>query len=407
MLKLKRMMPSVVIVSVTVILLFLILHNPPHSQRGQPEKVAAMSVQVLDLAPQNFQIQLTSFGTVQPRTQSVLTAQVSGQINHISDNFRDGSFFEKGAVLLTIDDRDYQAGLKIAKAGVLLAKQQLLEEQARVNQAKADWQRLGNGKTASPLVLREPQLAAVKAQLLSAQANVEKAKLALERTKVVAPYAGRILKKRVDVGQVVSVNSPLADIYASDYVEIRLPINNNDLIFANLPEQYRGNTKNNNMAAVTFTSNYAKGQTWQGQVVRTEGSIDRNTEQLNVVAQINDPFAQQTNHQSSLAIKIGQYLDARIQGKLIDNALVIPNSAIYQGSYVFIVQDGVLLRKNVTIAWQNDQQALISKGLSFGNRLVLTPLGQVSSGTPVKVVGELNKHQSKQPRHGAKQRGKA
>jgi hypothetical protein len=66
----------------------------------------------------------------------------------------------------------------------------------------------------------------------------------------------------------------------------------------------------------------------------------------------------------------------------------VPVTAIYQGSYVYIEQDGVLLRKDVKIAWQNDQYALIKSGLEAGQSLVTTPLGQVSSGTAVRVAGD-------------------
>jgi RND family efflux transporter MFP subunit len=379
----KYLIPLSIIV-ITVLAVQFIFNNPPQSMRGKRAAKAVMSVEVKNLQPQHYQIMIESFGTVKPRTQSVLTAQVSGQITAISDNFRDGGFFKKGDVLLTIDDRDYQAELKISQASVLTAKQQLLEEQAKVKQAEEDWQRLGNGEPANPLVLRKPQLAAANAQLLSAQAKLEKAQLALMRTKIYAPYDGRVLSKKVDVGQVVSNNTPLANIYATDYVEIRLPINNSDINFAIFPTENDPTTQ----AKITFTGQFNRNQTWQGFISRTESSIDENSQQLYVVAQIDQPFdAEAKAAAMGVSLKIGQYLEAKIQGKILEDALVIPNSAIYQGSYVYVEKNNLLQRKNITIAWQNGESAVISNGLSFGDNLVLTPLGQVSSGTKVNVVG--------------------
>jgi len=381
----KKHLKTLAVVIVTVILVKLIMGNPPHSNRAKPVMSTKMSVKVKTLEPQNYQVNLDSFGTVKPRTQSALVAQVSGQITAISNNFREGGFFTKGEVLVTLDDRDYQAELKMAQAGVLNAQQSLLEEKARVTQAIQNWQRLGNGEQANELVLRKPQLASAQAQLLSAQAKHEKAQLAFERTKIIAPYSGRLLKKQVDIGQVVSPNSKLADIFATDTVEIRLPIHNSDLAFVDLPEQYSDQvivTKNLNK--VFFTSDLIKGQKWQGKLIRTEGSIDDNAQQLYVVAQIDTPFKRDLNS-LGMTIKIGQYLDAKITGKLLNQVMIIPNSSIYQGSYVYIVVDGLLQRRAITIAWQNDKQALISSGLSFGQKLVLTSLGQVSSGTAVSL----------------------
>ena len=310
-------------------------------------------------------------------------AQVSGQINYINPQFRDGGFFAQGDVLLRLDDRDHQADVKIAKAALLNAKQQLLEEKARGQQALADWQRLGNGKQANDLVLRKPQLAAAEAQVLSAQAQYEKAELRLERTTIIAPFDGRVLKQQVDLGQVVANNSQLAQIYATDYVEVRLPIKNNDLALMNLPRESREQSQTESNIIVEFESDLMGQQFWQGQVVRAEGAIDNLAQQLYIVAQIADPY-QSTNQN---AIKIGQYLTAKVTGKMLPQAMVIPNSAIYQGSYVYVVEQGALLRKDIEIRWQNDELALIDSGLNFSDELVLTPLGQVASGTQVAIAG--------------------
>lgn len=369
--------------------------NPPEQRRGPPSKVPQMSVEVMTIQPQQYQIELNSFGTVSPRTQSALVAQVSGQIKSISDNFRDGGFFEAGEVLVQLDDRDYKADLDIARATLSEAKQLLLEEQARADIASEDWnryktlpeeQRLNKANTPNVLLLRGPQVEAAKARVLSAQAQLDKAALALERSTIVAPYDGRILNKSVDVGQVVGANTALANIFAVDFVEIRLPLNNSDLALIDLPEEFRSSSPNTiagNQAEVSFSSELNSGQTWRGRVVRTESAIDTASQQLYVVAQIDDPYG--LSQSKAASVKIGQYVTAKIKGKLLNNAVVIPNSAIYQGSYVYIVEEGILKRREVNTRWQNESDAVIDDGLAFGDKLVTTALGQISSGTPVSV----------------------
>lgn len=385
----KLILPAAVLIA-TFFISQIIINNPPKSERGSGELAAKITVETLALVPKSYTIVLNSFGTVKPRTQSVLVAQVSGEITEISPQFRNGGFFEKGDVLVQLDDRDHRAEVNISQANLLSAKQVLLEEQARAKQALVDWQRLGNGAEPSALVLREPQLAAAQAQVFSAQANLEKAQLQLERTNIVAPFAGRILTKYVDLGRVVASNTQLADIYAIDYVEIRLPIKNKDLPFMALPEEYRDSNKAVLGKDVQITSSLIGQQQWQGQIVRTEGAVDENSQQLYVVAQIDDPY--DASNSKVAPIKIGQYVNAEITGRTIEQALVIPNSAIYQGSYVYTVEKiqnkAVLKRKDISIRWQNNGEALIETGLTFGEQLVLTPLGQVSSGTAVKIAGE-------------------
>ena len=180
-----------------------------------------------------------------------------------------------------------------------------------------------------------------------------------------------------------------------------MPIHNSDLRFINLPEQYTKSQSSSeksiatqitppNESIVEFHSDLAPNQHWQGKLIRTEGSIDSNAQQLYVVAQITDPFKRQTKavNRGDISIKIGQYLNAKISGKLLKQVLVIPNTSIYQGSYVYIVEKGVLQRKEIEIAWQNDKSALITRGLEFGQKLVLTSLGQVSSGTAVQILSD-------------------
>ena len=404
MTKVKKLMIPAAIIIFTVIISQIIIKNPPQNNRGKGAKSAEMSVEILTLKPQSYQVMLTSFGTVRPRTESKLVAQASGQIIDVSPQFREGGFFEKGDVLVILDDRDHQAEVKINQSSLMSAKQGLLEEQARAEQASVDWQRLGRGKKPGALVLRKPQLAAAQAQVLSAQAKLEKAQLVLERSQVIAPYAGRILKKHVDLGQVVANNTQLADIYAVDYVEIRLPINNKDLDLVVLPEEYRHSNKASvganadtfSEAKVTLNSTLIGEQRWQGRIVRTEGAIDAISQQLYIIAQIDNSY--EVNNAQTSPVKIGQYVTADITGKVIENALVIPNSAIYQGSYVYIVEDSakgsVLKRREVTIRWQNKQDAIISAGLVLGQQLVLTPLGQVSSGTHVKIAGGVTRQKS-------------
>jgi len=380
-----RKAAPIAIIGALLLFAFIIKMNPPESPQRPPFAGPMMAVDVIPVERQSYQVHLQSYGTVQPRTQSTLIAQVGGQIVSVNPNVRGGGFFEKGDVLASIDPRDYEADVQIAEAILMDARQTLAEAEARSNQALEDWGRLGNEGEASALVLREPQLEAARARIKSAESTLRKAQLKLERTEIVAPFAGRILRKYADIGQVVSNNTPLADIYATDYVEIRLPIRNRDLPFIDLPEVYRYEETAEHVGSVKIRSELDGIAAWDAQLVRTEGAIDESARQLHVIAQIIDPFSIQREGQTP--IKIGQYVTAELRGRMAADVLVIPNAAIYQGSYVYIVQDDILQRRDVEIAWQNDKDAIIAAGLEHGDALVTTVLGQVTSGIRVSIAG--------------------
>ena len=382
----KKLIPIAIFGGLLLIAVIIRL-NPPESQQRAAFSGPMMTVETKLVAVNAYPIMLESYGTVQPRTRSMLVAQVGGQIVSVNENVRDGGFFEEGDVLATIDPRDYEADVRIAGAILMDARQTLAEAEARTNQAREDWARLGNTGEAPDLVLRIPQLKAARARVISAESGLEKASLDLERSKIVAPFAGRILRKLVDVGQVVSPNTQLAEIYATDVVEIRLPLRNRDLPFIDLPESYRfADVTRTNGGRVEIRSDLGGEDSWDAVLIRTEGAIDETARQLHVIAQIDDPFGRGNEDQAPL--KIGQYVTARLEGKTVPGAVVIPNNTIYQGTYVYTVEDGILRRRDIEIDWQNDVEAIIGAGLLPGDVLVTTPLGQVTSGIRVSVVGE-------------------
>jgi RND family efflux transporter MFP subunit len=342
---------------------------------------------------------INSFGRIEPRTQGQLVAQVSGQIIEVSPEFRDGGFFKQGDVLVKIDPRDYEIQVDVAAAELANAKVNYAEQQVLADQAVEDRKILRKKGKASDFALHIPQLAAAKSQIGAANAKLKQAKLDVERTQIRAPYAGRVLSKSADLGDVVSANTSLGKIYATDLVEVRLPVKNSELPFIDLPE-YAGN---NPVKAEIINSLGDKPQSWQAVLVRSAGAIDEQSQQLYFTAQIDAPYAQHNKKRRPL--KIGQYITATIEGKTIKDAIVIPNSAIYQGSYVYLYKDGVIERREIEVAWQGTKEALIKQGIKAGEELVLTPLGRVSSGTPVKKLSD-NKEASAKRRPRAALDGK-
>jgi RND family efflux transporter MFP subunit len=182
-------------------------------------KVPPQLIRALDIRTETLQLSVPAQGTVAPRTESDLTAQVSGQVVEVSPKFANGGFFAKGDALVRIDPRDYE--LAVATANVEVAQAQLryaqeLEESAV---AQSEWTDVGQGDP-NDLALRKPQLAQARASLDAARARYQMAKRNLKRTTILAPFDGRVRSKRIDVGQVVSPNAPLGRIYAIDYAEI-------------------------------------------------------------------------------------------------------------------------------------------------------------------------------------------
>lgn len=365
----KRLIPFIIII-VTIITVYIIFNNPPEVKKEKIQS-SKIKVEVKKLEKQDFLVSLDSFGTSQPSTQTTLTSQVSGKVIYINEKFKNGAYFSKGDLLVQIEDLDYISDEKIAQAQLVLAKQALLEEEAKSKQAKEDWEKFNIKGKANDLVLRVPQLQSAKANLMAAQAQLEKAKLNSKRTKILAPYDGRVIEKNVSIAQVISSNTQVGTIFSSDTIEVRLPVKNKDLNLIDI----------DNKADVKFNSEVSN-TVYNGKIVRSESSIDTNTKQLYLISEIKENIEK---------IKIGEYLKAKIKAKKLKDVIVIPNDSVYQSSYVYLEKDGVLQRKQIEILWQDDENSLIKSGLKENDNLVLTTLGVVSSGTKVQILNKEGK----------------
>jgi RND family efflux transporter MFP subunit len=381
--KLIRRILPLVMLSLLVLVAYKITQSEPAAFKGKSSSTHKLVVETKVLEASPFKVMIESFGVVQARTNSELFALISGQIKTASPRYESGAFFKKGDVLLTIDAADYAVEVQVAKGNLVNAELALAEEEARYDQAQRDWKKQSKHIKATDYALRLPQLRAAKSNIETAKAKLTLAELNLERTKIRAPYNGRILNTFVNVGSVIGPNVQLAQIYSSDAIEVRLPVANKALRFIELPEQSKGNKQ---VFPQVFIENKLTepAQTWQGSIVRTEASIDAASQQLYVVARIDDPF-QENETKAKRPLKIGQFVRANISGQEIDKVISIPNATLYQGSYVYLVEDNRLQRQTVEVLWRDQHTSVIASGLESGQHLVTTLLGQITSGTLVDV----------------------
>ncbi len=361
--KIKFLLPLIIIIA-TILTIKVLMDNPPKSQKKRTKNNRAISIDVMKLQKKEFTVSIDSYGLVDAISKTDLKSEVSGKVVYISEKLLNGAFFKEGDLLVEIENINYKADVQIARSKLILAQQKLIEEKAHTKQAKEEWENLGLKTKPNALVLRTPQLKTAQANVLASQAQLEKAKFALNKTKIKAPYNGRVISKHVDIAQVVSNNNLIAKIYTTGAFDIRLPIKNRDLPLLDIKKDSK----------VKFESQVTD-NIFDGKVVRSESHIDTNSAQLYVIATITP----------NEKIKLGEYLNAKIVGKTISDALVVPISSLYQGSSLYIEKEGRIFKKTVQILWQDNKYALIKSGLKEQDNIVLTILGNIKSGTVVNV----------------------
>ncbi len=369
---LRRIFP-IAVVLIFGYLGFTFFSKTPEEEAPERPPPALPVVDILPLSPTEHTITVRTRGAVRPRTVTPLSPEVAGRITEVTSAFRPGSFFQTGDLLLTIDPLDYETALAVSRADVASAQATLQDETARAAQAIDDWKRLGRSGTPPPLLARTPQLAGASATLQSAQARLRQAERNLERTALRAPYSGRVLEQNADVGQAVSLTTVVATIFSTEAAEIRLPLTGEELTLIDVASR----------PEVTLTGPGGSfAGTWQGTIVRTEGSLDEQTRQLFVIAEIPAPFA------TKPPIEIGLFLEATINGRTLKNVYVFPASAIRaSGEIILVTQENTLLRQEVTPLWIGTEHVVISAdSIPQDTSLCLTPLAFPITGTKVSPI---------------------
>ncbi|MCB9903292.1 MAG: efflux RND transporter periplasmic adaptor subunit [Planctomycetes bacterium] len=325
-------------------------------------------------------------GTVVPRTESNLVAEVSGRLLYVSPNLVNGGFVEAGETLIRIDARDYELAVAQAKLTVAQSERRLEEERADAAVAREEWEALGKGEP-SALTLREPQVAEALASVDAARAALEKAKLDLERTDLVAPFPARVREKLVDLGEFVTRGQTLATGYGIDFAEVRLPLPDAELAFLDLPIGTASSASDG--PRVTLWADFAgQRRTWQGRIVRTEGEIDPRTRMIVAVAEVADPYGM-SGEQQGAPLSVGMFVHADILGRALEDVVVVPRTAMRDGDTLYTVDaENRLHVRAVEIARSGRSEVLVGDGLPDDERVVVSPIEIVTEGMLVRVEGD-------------------
>lgn len=355
----------------------------------QPEPVPP-SVRVVEVQPKRVRMVVHAQGTVTPRTETELVPEVSGNVVWISPNLVAGGYFEAGELLFRIDDRDYRNTVERAAASVSRAE-------AEQEYAAFELQRLEEMETRQ-LISRSDVEAGMRAarvaeaSLMDSAVALEQAQRDFARTEIVAPFTGLVRSKQTDVGQFVTRGTSVASLYAVDYVEVRLPIADQQLAYLDLPLTQRGELDAEIAPSVTLSADFA-GNTykWKGSIVRTEAEIDSRSRMVQAVARIRSENLD-SDDPDSLPPPVGLFVQAEIEGQSADNVVVLPRNAIRNGNQVLVVDENDQLRfRDVTLLRVYGDDAFISGGLSRGERVCVSALQAVVDGMRVAPLSEANK----------------
>lgn len=394
----KRTLPlflPLAIVLVTILVVYLLLVNSPKAEPRESIKRLPI-LQTVTAKKVTVRVPVHTRGIITARTQVTLISEVNGVVKKVSPHFNSGGFFRQGEVLISIDPAFYLLEITKKKSAVDAANMHLEEVTARAHVA-----RRGAKKNATDFALHIPQIKDAKSQLAAANADLQLARLKLSHTEIKAPFDGRIKSVNINTNQYVSQGELLADIYALDVAEVRLPISDHHLSLIDLPRHYQNEIEQDigesqiNFPPVTLTGVIGgQAYSWKGSVVRSEGGVDENR-LLYVVAEVNNPYIRDDTYYKRPPLEIGRFVEAEIGGREQKRIIALPREALRGENKVWTVNlNERLIVRSVDVLYRGRDQVFIRSGLDSGDKVVLTALDFVVDGMKVELAD--NKASSRQ-----------
>ena len=395
--RLSSFLIAVVIIAGSVALASFLVSRAPEPERVEPPPQIPYA-QTGTVMAGSGAIPVYGAGTVRPGAEVDIAPQVGGKIVWVDAGFQSGGRVQAGQTILRIEEADYLYRVQEAEANLAARRVALLEEQEQAAIARAEYERYssrqgdGAGQAGvSPLTLREPQLEAARAELKRAEALLADARLALSRTRVTAPFDGHVREEFVDAGQIVSAGQTVGRLFASDAVEVVVPLSDGDAaLIPGLWELEAGDGEQGVQALVA--ARYGAGKyAWKGYVDRGETSVDELTRTIDVVVRVPDPFSAgipvgaSTVAGAGPPLLLGEFVEVEITGVAPENYFRAPRAALQPGNELWVVNPGGRVGiVPVQVLQRADDEVFVTGDLESGQAVITGGIQFATEGMRVR-----------------------
>ncbi len=349
-----------------LMLLFLNMREdaPKRAFNPRPKLVETMVVN-LDRVVSNIQ----AYGRAASKQPIELFSEVSGTIMAGDVPFLAGQSFQKGDLILKIDDRQTRFQLESKKSEFLSALAVALPEIKSEYPDEYDiWQDYFDNCSFSKKLAHLPEVDNRKIKLILARLNVYKLyyavldlEVTLEKHFKYAPFDGSIVYAEISIGSTARNGSYLGTIINLQDMEVEVPVPIEDMQWVDFENP------------IIFKSKELGGQ-WVGKIKRVGSTIDERTQTI--------PIYMSAKQGNPHVLINGIFLEANIPGLHVDSAVVIPRRAIYNEKFVYLVENGKFVYREVSVARRENGSAIIDGGLNNGDTLVIEVMQGIAPGMP-------------------------
>lgn len=383
---LKVLLPLILVAAGVGFAVRMVKTRPKAKKTAAPQ--ASLVVDVVTPTADAGRANVEAQGTVTADRVVQLSPQVSGLVERIGVGVEPGARLAKGDVVAVLDDRDYQLALDQREAEVARAQFELDVERGRAQVADREWAMLGasvpSSKLGASLAQRKPHIEAAKARLDAAKSGVTKAKLDISRTKVVAPFDCVVRERRVAEGQLVTPQTPLAVLVATDrfFVTASVPVE----VLGNIDVPGLRGVVSGAGAEAFVVQRSANGEVRRrGRVERLLSELDPAGRMARLLVAVDKPLDPPEDDPDGLPLLLGSYVGVTILGRPIEGVRV-PRLALREGNRVWTVEQGQLTFKDVEVVWRAADTVVI-RGIEPSAQIVVSRIPAPEPGMKLEVRG--------------------
>ncbi len=370
--------------------------------------VAANTLALSSLAPT---VQI--FGTLIPARDVELRSLVAGEIIQVSSNFKEGALLQKEEILIEVDPFDYEAILAEKKAGALEARSRLVELKATEKSDRASLRRdqeilevdirnlkrseklakkgnisdkaLDDARSAlsrqhqqveqrtAQLEVQGARIGQQEAVLERLRVGIRRAERDLENTQLKAPFTGYVSELGVELGKRIDAKDKVARLIDADQLEVQFHLSD---------RQYgvligsKGGVINRPVSVSWMTGN--KEHIFHGKIARIGSEIKAETGGIEIYAILD-------GNSLIKEARPGAFVTVTLTGELYPNAVRIPEYSVYDRSKVYVIEEGRVAERKVTVVFDNGESLLITGNLKDGDQLIITRFAEIGPGIKVEV----------------------
>lgn len=328
---------------------------PAPARRGPPLTTVAAAPAELEL----WRERLETVGTVTAVQGVTVSPEVPGVVASL--HFRSGERVEAGQLLVRLDEAVDRAHLQALRAQARLAETDLRRQRGLVDER----------------IVSQAELETAQSTLDVARAQVAEQEAQLDKKRIVAPFAGRLGLRQVDVGQYLQPGQPIVDLQALDPIQVRME----------LPEEQLASLRPG--LTVEVESEAWPGRTFTGRITAVAPALSRTTRGVELEATLPNPDA---------ALRPGLFVSARVLLPAQRAQVTLPRTALVSNPYgdaVWLVRPPArpgapltVRRQYVTPGPVRGERLALRTGVLPGWVVVTSGQLKLQEGAPVRLSRE-------------------